>query len=237
MSLETEHACIRDFLKQHADDDDASEDACFSTEYTADIFRFITAACFLFLSCTQGWFGVKLHHITDWQQLGMISIQKNNLTVLNVFLCFSFLSRVVYQTLAIFWDFGFANIPLDGAHDVPVQLFLIILLWDYLPTVLLLLYVVAPSLQGGIFASRARSGSRNLSIDEGDYGARDWDRADTFASSEDGGGDGGEAGGEGVWARVKHTLRVGRARLRGLAGGTAGDEARRHSGEVRMSIC
>lgn len=227
VSLESQHKCIRDFLKKHADDDDTTEDEseCFSTEYTADIFRFITASCFLFLSCTQGWFGLKLHYITDWQQLGLIATQKENLTILNVFLCLSFLSRVVYQSLAIFWDFGFANIPLDGADDIPPQLFVMILLWDYLPALLLLLYVVSPSLQGGIFASRARSGSRNLSFDETEVYR---DRADTAISTEDGDWEGDRAD-SGLYGRVKHTLRQWKHRIFGGDGGGGGREGVRTS--------
>lgn len=221
MSLESQHRCIRNFQIEHEDaDDDASEDECFKTEYSGDIFRFITASCFLFLTCTQAWFGVKLHYITDWQQLGMISIQKENLTVLNIFLCFSFISRVLYQILAIFFDFSFADIPLDGGHDIPFAMFLILVLWDYLPALLLLLYVVSPSLQGVMFASRARSGSRNLSVDEGDGVLRD--RADTGYSS-DGDDVSSEGTVKGLWVLTKNTFRGIRARLWGGGGDSTGE--------------
>lgn len=225
VSLESQHRCIRDFLKEHADDDDVADDECFSTEYTADIFRFITASCFLFLSSTQGWFGLKLHHITDWQQLRMIATQKESLTYLNIFLCFSFLSRVVYQILAMFWDFGFADVPLDGANDIPFPLFFIIILWDYLPTLLLLLYVVSPSLQGGIFASRARSGSRNLSMDESDLYNRE--RSDTMNSS-DGGEDSVDLSDEGFWSMTKNVLLFWKTRMGG------GGDVKRNVSEVSL---
>lgn len=219
VSLESQHKCMVNFLNEH--DKYHGTKQCFRTEYTGDIFRFITASCFLFLSFTQGWFGVKLHRVTDWQQLGMLATQKESLTRLNVFLCFSFFSRVVYQILAIFWDFRFANIPLDGAKDVQVTLFLVIMLWDYLPAVLLLLFVVSPSLQGGIFASRARSRSRAFSVDEPEpfSGRR---RTDTDVSDI-------EVEGGGMWAQVWRTIATVRARV-------TGGEVEEINGEVRFVL-
>lgn len=215
---------------------DAVVKACFRTEYTGDMFRSITAICFLFLSFTQGWFGVKLHHLNNWQQLGMIATQKENLTYLNVFLCFSFITRVIYQVLAIFWDFRFADIPLNGTDDVQFLSFLMIILWDYLPTVLLLLYVVSPSLQGGIFAPRVRSGSRTFSIDESDPYGRGRDRSDTGFTSEEGGGhiisSGGDRDEEGIWAYVQRVAHTVRNRFSG--GGD--DVARREEDEVSVRL-
>lgn len=232
VSLESQHKCIHKFLSDSDDaDDDANEDedasvsSCFRTEFTGDMFRSITATCFLFLSFTQGWFGIKLHHLNDWQQLGMIATQKENLTYLNVFLCLSFISRIIYQVMAIFWDFRFANIPLNGSKDVQFMSFLMIILWDYLPTVLLLLYVVSPSLQGGIFAPRARSGSRTFSIDESDPYGRGRDRSDTGFTSDGGEGTGGrlisggdDGGEESMWAYMQRVARNFQALVAGRGG-------------------
>jgi hypothetical protein len=222
------------FLNKHAKQHDDGTKECFRTEFSGDMFRSITAICFLFLTFTQGWFGVKLRHLNNWQQLGMIATQKDNLTYLNVFLCFSFVSRVVYQVLAIFWDFRFANIPLSGSEDVQFILFSMIIWWDYLPTVLLLLYVVSPSLQGGIFASRVRSGSRAFSVDETDTYGRD--RTDTGFTSDSGGGEhfisSGDSGEEGLWAYARS---VGGALRRWMGGGGRG-RGRGEVGEVRCPL-
>lgn len=179
VSIENQHACIHSFQRKEVEDaDDDVLKKCFRTEYTGYLFRSITAVCFLFLSVMQGLFGIKLQHLDDWQQLGLITIQMHTLSYLNIFLCFSFFSRVLYQVLAIFWDFQFASIPLGGSDDIPFLLFLIILFWDYLPTITILVTVVSPSLQGGLFSTRGRSNSR---LEEPDVRR---DRGDTELTSD-----------------------------------------------------
>ena len=212
VSSDSKNQCIRDYLNDHKKDKGSVEEialvVCFRTEYAGIIFRTITAFCFLFLSCTQGLFGVKLLDFDDWQQLRMLAIRKEILSHLNVFLCFSFVSRVIYQALAIFWDFHFANIPLDGSSDVQISLFLMIILWDYLPTLLLLLYVVSPTLQGNLFTFRSRAGSRTFSIDESEPLGRH--RTDTGFTSD--GGDN-SVQEEGVWNSVKRMYESFKRRL------------------------
>eukprot|EP01038_Epipyxis_sp_PR26KG_P004118 gene4118-5871_t len=126
---------------------DDSVQKCFHTEFSSKAFRTITAACFLFLAAMQGYYAVQLHYM-DKSRYQMVFITSPVvLDVVNAVLVVSFASRSLYQILAIFECYILPNIPLQGDGDVPFVIFLFFELWDYLPTILLIMTISSRSVE------------------------------------------------------------------------------------------
>ena len=65
------------------------------------------------------------------------------LAAVNTILVVSFLSRGVYQLITLFKVFFLPDIPLQGTEDVSIWTLLFFMVWDYVPTVLLVVTVTS----------------------------------------------------------------------------------------------
>ena len=120
-------------------------DRCFKQEYSSDAFRIASACCYLTLGIFQGLFIYKLSTAAVRQQSRnyerFFSMDMTSIKIVMFVLALSFLSQGVYQMLTVFpwFDNKIPRITLQGDTDLPIVVFLALLFWDYLPTVLLVL--------------------------------------------------------------------------------------------------
>ena len=115
---------------------------CYHTEYAGNTFRIIAAVCSLLLAIMQGLYGYKLSHSDKKNHEQFIISNQNHLDAVNVFLVLSFLSRGVYNLRALQHNYLLPDIPLQGDGDVSLTTFICFEIWDYIPTILLLLMTV-----------------------------------------------------------------------------------------------
>jgi len=120
---------------------------CYHTEYAGNTFRVIAAVCSLLLAIMQGLYGYKIANSDskNHHEQFLISNQ-THLGVVNVFLVLSFLSRGVYQLRALQHNYLLPDIPLQGDDDVSLTTFICFEIWDYIPTILLLMTVTSKSI-------------------------------------------------------------------------------------------
>lgn len=136
--------------------DDIQNARCLHTEYSSDVFRLITAACFLTLATIQGIYGYKFSLLDKKiHDRFMIASSPKYLLAVNSILSLSFLSKGLYQLGAIFYDYMLPDIPLQGDADVPITILLFFELWDYVPTMLLILNLTSISVGSNSIARKA----------------------------------------------------------------------------------
>lgn len=119
---------------------------CYHTEYSSDAFRAITAVCFLLLSAIQAVYAYKVYHLDQKIHERFLISSPKLLAGVNIVLFLSFLTRGMYQIGAIFFDYFLPDIPLQGTSDIKFQIFLAFVVWDYLPTILLVCTITSKSI-------------------------------------------------------------------------------------------
>ena len=122
-------------------------DDCYHTEYAGNTFRVIAAVCSLLLAIMQGLYGYKLANTDSKSHHEQFIISnQTHLGIVNIFLVLSFLSRGVYQLRALQHNYLLPDIPLQGDDDVSLTTFICFEIWDYIPTILLLMTVTSKSI-------------------------------------------------------------------------------------------
>ena len=116
---------------------------CFHTEFSSDAFRVISACCFLFLAAAQGSYGYQLTFLDPRLHERYLISSPKILAAVNTILVVSFLSRGVYQLITLLKVFFLPDIPLQGTEDVSIWTLLFFMVWDYVPTVLLVVTVTS----------------------------------------------------------------------------------------------
>jgi hypothetical protein len=130
--------------------------ACFHTELMSNMFRAITAGCFLFLAVTQGAYGYQLMYVDPRLHERYLISSPTLLAGVNAALVVSFLSRGLYQLLSIFRVCMLPDVPLEGQDDVSIVIVLCFLLWDYLPALLVVATITSTTLGNGTGAAARR---------------------------------------------------------------------------------
>ena len=85
---------------------------CERLGFSSNLFRWFTALCFLVLGALQAVYSVHLYQLDARQYLRFLITDKDWITSLNIILFLSFMSRGVYQVLAIFDLCELPEIPL-----------------------------------------------------------------------------------------------------------------------------
>jgi len=119
---------------------------CFHTEYSSDVFRFVTAVCFTLLALCQGMYALKISNLEKSYYDCHFLLSPKMMFVMNVILVLCFLTKGAYQFGAIFETYFLPDIPLQGSSDVDVAILLTFELWEYIPTLLLVLSVTSKSM-------------------------------------------------------------------------------------------
>ena len=123
--------------------EEGKSEHCFHTEFSSDAFRVISACCFLFLAAAQGSYGYQLTFLDPRLHERYLISSPKILAAVNTILVVSFLSRGVYQLITLFKVFFLPDIPLQGTDDVSIWTLLFFMVWDYVPTVLLVVTVTS----------------------------------------------------------------------------------------------
>lgn len=108
-----------------------------------DVLRLLTGICFVFLSCLQASYGFKIAYLDKTQYDRFFAISPAALTLVNAVLVVSFFTRGVYQFLSLYSHYALPSIPIQGSDDIDLVIVVVFLLWDYLPTVLLIVTVTS----------------------------------------------------------------------------------------------
>lgn len=122
-------------------DTDEPGESCYHTAYSSDAFRAVTGLCFISLAIIQGAYGYVVFFLDKKTHERLLTSSPHMLAVINIILFVSFLSRGCYQIEAIFYDDTIhnMNIPLQGSSDINWTIFISFELWEYIPTILLVL--------------------------------------------------------------------------------------------------
>lgn len=116
--------------------DDYDQIKCFHTEYSSKAFRAVSGICFLFLAVVQCFFGLKILSLDAQRYARYFTTPQHIMAVVNTILVSSFISRSLYQMLAMNNVYVLPDVPIDAEGDVPVSIFIIFEWWVYVPTVL-----------------------------------------------------------------------------------------------------
>jgi len=92
-------------------DDNACAD---QLQTSSNIFRTFTAICYLTLAILQAMYSIKLHELDKQQYLRFLITSAEIISVTNIVLFVSFLSKGVYQLIALTNLFILPDIPLTG---------------------------------------------------------------------------------------------------------------------------
>jgi hypothetical protein len=129
-----------------SNDDLGKISVCFHTNYSSDAFRLVASSLFLGLAVIQGVYGYQIAYLERQQYSRFFNAPQEVLNAVNLTLFVSFLSRGLYQLGTVFLIYVLPEIPLQGDEDVSPWVFLSFELWDYIPTILLVLTVTSRSL-------------------------------------------------------------------------------------------
>ncbi|CAM9338077.1 unnamed protein product, partial [Chrysoparadoxa australica] len=116
---------------------------CYRFEDTPkrNYFRTISTTLFFALAAIVAGFSVKMSRLEAWQNHRYLIYQPRVLAALNSLLFTVFLSKGCYQLVATMGIWYLPDIPLQKNEDIDALTFCAFVVWDYLPTVLLLLCV------------------------------------------------------------------------------------------------
>lgn len=150
--------------------------ACFHTEYSNNVFRAMTAMCFIFLAVCQGVYAVKISNLDKSSYDCHFLLSPKMLLIMNSMLVLSFITKGFYQFGAIFEMYFLPDIPLQGSSDVDLVILLTFELWEYLPTLLLVLAVTSKSVGGSQRVKQSRNEKaqlwrKNLNMDSPEQAA------------------------------------------------------------------
>lgn len=136
-------------------DENGVSKGCFHTEYSSDVFRFVTAICFTLLAVCQGMFALKISNLEKSYYDCHFLLSPKMMLIMNIILVLCFLTKGAYQFGAIFGTYFLPDIPLQGSSDVNLAILITFELWEYIPTLLLVLSVTSKSM-GAMRPNRAR---------------------------------------------------------------------------------
>jgi len=141
-------------------DTDEPGESCYHTAYSSDAFRAVTGLCFISLALIQGAYGYVIYFLDRKTHERLLTSSPQMLALVNIVLFSSFLSRGCYQIKAIFYDDTVhnMNIPLQGTSDVDLAIFCSFELWEYIPTILLVLTLTTKTI-GSNASSKLSSSS------------------------------------------------------------------------------
>lgn len=137
-------------------DENGVSKGCFHTEYSSDVFRFVTAVCFTLLALCQGMYALKISNLDKNYYDCHFLLSPKMMLGLNIVLVLCFLTKGFYQFGAIFETYFLPDIPLQGSSDVDLTILLTFELWEYIPTLLLVLSVTSKSMGSARRSGRAR---------------------------------------------------------------------------------
>lgn len=124
---------------------------CYYTSYSTNVFKAVTAVCFLFLAGNTAVFGRKLMSLQGFHASIYIGPSKEELYNTNLFLFVAFLSRGLYECLDLMDLVILPSIPLTGDADIDFMSFFAFMVWDYFPT---LMWIVVVTGRDVIWANR-----------------------------------------------------------------------------------
>lgn len=133
----------------------SSNQNCYQTEFSNDIFRVITALSFFILAAIQTLYAFKIHYLDIKQIERYMLSSKKIIDIVNLILIFSFLSRSIYQLGAIFDIYILSNVELSSFKDVDVSILLCCIVWDYLPTFLLVYTITSRAIGNNTYYSNS----------------------------------------------------------------------------------
>ncbi len=119
---------------------------CFKTEYSFAIGtapRIAGALVFIALAVMQGMYGYYIKNMPDIRYRMYFRLDSTLLVRVNIFLTLSFLSRGLY-ILGTLFDWTLPAIPLQNDEDIDWVVGLCYMLWDYVPTILLVMTLTSP---------------------------------------------------------------------------------------------
>ena len=172
---------------------DSFSSECFHTDYSSDAFRVIASFLFVGLAITQGMYGYQIALLDERQYGRFFNAPRQVLNVVNLTLFVSFLSRGLYQIGAVFGLSLMPQIPLQGDEDVSPAVFLSFMLWEYVPTILLVLSVTSRTL-----GSQRSHGAKLMGGQAGALGSGAGGGIGGSGGSGGGAGGGGGGGGLGL---------------------------------------
>lgn len=114
---------------------------CLHTDYSSDAFRAVTALCFISLAIIQALYGFKFKQLDEKTHERFLTTSPQYLFYVNIVLFTSFISKGLYQIGAIFHQYILPDIALQNDEDITFSTFLCFELWEYLPTILLILNI------------------------------------------------------------------------------------------------
>jgi len=162
--------------------------SCYKTEYTGIAPRVIVGLMFLSLALVQGLYGYYLAHMPAMQFRQYFRMPAEILTKINTFLCVSFCTRGLYVLGTLLGMHALPAIPLQVDNDVNWKVAMCFMLWEYIPTLLLVFSLTQPFGESDRAEQSAPSGRQHEYSDlEMVYGDGD----------EEGGGGGGAGAGGG----------------------------------------
>ena len=116
---------------------------CYDVDASSSVLHIITGICFILLSILQGSYGFKITQLDKTQYDRFFAITPNVLNIVNTILVISFFTRGLYQFISVYSQYSFPSIPIEGSDDVDFIIVIIFLLWDYIPTTLLIVTVTS----------------------------------------------------------------------------------------------
>lgn len=128
---------------------------CFHTDYSSNAFRLVASALFIGLAALQGVYGYLIAYLEHTQYKRFFTAPQQVLNAVNLTLFVSFLTRGLYQLGTVFSLYVLPPIPLQGEDDVSFWVFFCFEIWDYIPTILLILTVTSRSVGSGTHRVRA----------------------------------------------------------------------------------
>eukprot|EP00600_Ochromonadales_sp_CCMP1393_P012628 CAMPEP_0175015982 /NCGR_PEP_ID=MMETSP0005-20121125/11521_1 /TAXON_ID=420556 /ORGANISM="Ochromonas sp., Strain CCMP1393" /LENGTH=261 /DNA_ID=CAMNT_0016273099 /DNA_START=321 /DNA_END=1102 /DNA_ORIENTATION=+ len=149
------------FYENESEHSDNCDGRCFHADNSSTAFRIITAMCFVLLGVCQSIFAVKLNTLVKPRYDRYFGSSPFVMTIVNCILIVAFFCRGLYQLMAACRFYILPDVPLLAKKDVPLVVFLLFELWDYIPTILVIATITSRSV-----GSDAQSRSRNKHISQ-----------------------------------------------------------------------
>jgi hypothetical protein len=127
-------------LQQKIELDDVMRHHCFQMVFSSDVFRIVSAMCFVVLAGFQMLFACKLGALPQEQAAHYVQfflMEPRYVSMVCYVLFCSFLSEGIYEILATLEILTNTTVDLSGHSDVSALVFTCFTFWDYVPTVLL----------------------------------------------------------------------------------------------------
>ena len=116
---------------------------CFHAEFSSAAFRAVSAACFFVLAGVMAYFSLAMARLKNYNHgyATALRLPPRGLAITNVSLFAIFMCRGLYQAGSAMQLWHMPEVPLHGGKDIGPGLLVVFLLWDVLPTLLILMIV------------------------------------------------------------------------------------------------